>query len=226
MYSVRITELEKELKNGRNIFSGLNLELEESSLTALVGASGEGKTTLLNVIGLLDTDYSGQVELFGQKVNELNQTEMARLRNKQIGFILQEPLLIKNMSVRDNILLPTVYLDKSLRKSKDYYLARAEQFADQLGVSQVFDQKPATLSGGQKQRVTAIRALINDPQLILADEPTGSLDEENAKIIMDLLKKLSREGKTVFTVTHDSHIASQHDRVLQLKNGNITVKEN
>lgn len=98
-------------------------------MTALVGASGEGKTTLLNVIGLLDTDYSGQVELFGQKVNELNQTEMARLRNQQIGFILQEPLLIKNMSVRDNILLPTVYLDKSLRKSKDYYLARAEQFA-------------------------------------------------------------------------------------------------
>lgn len=226
MYSVRITELEKEFKDGRKIFSGLNLELEESSLTALVGASGEGKTTLLNVIGLLDTDYYGQVELFGQKVNELSQTEMARLRNQQIGFILQEPLLIKNMSVRDNILLPTVYLDKSLRKSKDYYLARATQLADRLGVSQILDQKPATLSGGQKQRVTAIRALINDPQLILADEPTGSLDEENAKIIMDLLKKLSREGKTVFTVTHDLHIASQHDKVLQLKNENITVKEN
>ena len=129
------------------------------------------------------------------------------------------------MSVRDNILLPTVYLDKSLRKSKDYYLARATQLADRLGVSQILDQKPATLSGGQKQRVTAIRALINDPQLILADEPTGSLDEENAKIIMDLLKKLSREGKTVFTVTHDLHIASQHDKVLQLKNENITVKE-
>lgn len=226
MYSVRITELEKEFKDGRKIFSGLNLELEESSLTALVGASGEGKTTLLNVIGLLDMDYSGQVELFGQKANELNQTEMARLRNQQIGFILQEPLLIKNMNVRDNILLPTVYLDKSLRKSKDYYLARATQLADRLGVSQILDQKPATLSGGQKQRLTAIRALINDPQLILADEPTGSLDEENAKIIMDLLKKLSREGKTVFTVTHDLHIASQHDKVLQLKNENITVKEN
>ncbi|MGM9904934.1 ABC transporter ATP-binding protein [Lactobacillus sp.] len=226
MYSVRITELEKEFNNGRKIFSGLNLELEESSLTALVGASGEGKTTLLNVIGLLDTDYSGQVELFGQKVNELNQTEIARLRNQQIGFILQEPLLIKNMSVRDNILLPTVYLDKSLRKSKDHYLERTEKLAEQLGVSQVLSQKPATLSGGQKQRVTAIRALINDPQLILADEPTGSLDEENAEIIMNLLKQLSREGKTVFTVTHDSHIASQHDKVLQLKNGNITVKEN
>lgn len=130
------------------------------------------------------------------------------------------------MNVRDNILLPTVYLDKSLRKSKDYYLARATQLADRLGVSQILDQKPATLSGGQKQRVTAIRALINDPQLILADEPTGSLDEENAKIIMDLLKKLSREGKTFFTVTHDLHIASQHDKVLQLKNENITVKEN
>ena len=130
------------------------------------------------------------------------------------------------MNVRDNILLPTVYLDKSLRKSKDYYLARATQLADRLGVSQILDQKPATLSGGQKQRLTAIRALINDPQLILADEPTGSLDEENAKIIMDLLKKLSREGKTVFTVTHDLHIASQHDKVLQLKNENITVKEN
>ena len=123
-------------------------------------------------------------------------------------------------------MLPTVYLDKSLRKSKDYYLARATQLADRLGVSQILDQKPATLSGGQKQRLTAIRALINDPQLILADEPTGSLDEENAKIIMDLLKKLSREGKTVFTVTHDLHIASQHDKVLQLKNENITVKEN
>ena len=104
MYSVRITELEKEFKDGRKIFSGLNLELEESSLTALVGASGEGKTTLLNVIGLLDMDYSVQVELFGQKANELNQTEMARLRNQQIGFILQEPLLIKNMSVKIRML--------------------------------------------------------------------------------------------------------------------------
>lgn len=162
MYSVRITDLEKKFKNGRKIFSGLNLELEEASLTALVGASGEGKTTLLNVIGLLDTDYAGQVELFGQKASELNQAEMARLRNQQIGFILQEPLLIKNMNVRDNILLPTVYLDKGLRKSKDYYLKRAEKLAEQLGVSQVLSQKPATLSGGQKQRVTAIRALINE----------------------------------------------------------------
>lgn len=221
MDAVKIVNLEKKFKQGRKVFSGLNLELEAGSMTALIGASGEGKTTLLNVIGLLDTDYQGNVEVAGQQVSRLSQAQMAQVRNQQIGFILQEPLLIQKMSVKDNILLPVVYLAKERRQSRDYYLDRLNRLAEKLGVSDLLDMRPNTLSGGQKQRVTAIRALINDPQLILADEPTGSLDEENAKIIVDLLHDLHQEGKTILTVTHDMRVAKEHEQILRLKEGRV-----
>lgn len=221
MDAVKIVNLEKKFKQGRKVFSGLNLELEAGSMTALIGASGEGKTTLLNVIGLLDTDYQGNVEVAGQQVSRLSQAQMAQVRNQQIGFILQEPLLIQKMSVKDNILLPVVYLAKEKRQSRDYYLDRLNRLAEKLGVSDLLDMRPNTLSGGQKQRVTAIRALINDPQLILADEPTGSLDEENAKIIVDLLHDLHQEGKTILTVTHDMRVAKEHEQILRLKEGRV-----
>ncbi|MGN1406756.1 ABC transporter ATP-binding protein [Lactobacillus sp.] len=225
MDAVKIVNLEKKFKQGRKVFSGLNLELEAGSMTALIGASGEGKTTLLNVIGLLDTDYQGDVEVAGQQVSRLSQAQMAQVRNQQIGFILQEPLLIQKMSVKDNILLPVVYLAKEKRQSKDYYLDRLNRLAEKLGVSDLLDMRPNTLSGGQKQRVTAIRALINDPQLILADEPTGSLDEENAKIIVDLLHDLHQEGKTILTVTHDMRVAKEHEQILRLKEGRVYQTE-
>lgn len=225
MDAVKIVNLEKKFKQGQKVFSGLNLELEAGSMTALIGASGEGKTTLLNVIGLLDTDYQGDVEVAGQQVSRLSQAQMAQVRNQQIGFILQEPLLIQKMSVKDNILLPVVYLAKEKRQSKDYYLDRLNRLAEKLGVSDLLDMRPNTLSGGQKQRVTAIRALINDPQLILADEPTGSLDEENAKIIVDLLHDLHQEGKTILTVTHDMRVAKEHEQILRLKEGRVYQTE-
>ena len=125
------------------------------------------------------------------------------------------------MSVKDNILLPVVYLAKEKRQSRDYYLDRLNRLAEKLGVSDLLDMRPNTLSGGQKQRVTAIRALINDPQLILADEPTGSLDEENAKIIVDLLHDLHQEGKTILTVTHDMRVAKEHEQILRLNEGRV-----
>lgn len=225
MDAVKIVNLEKKFKQGQKVFSGLNLELEAGSMTALIGASGEGKTTLLNVIGLLDTDYQGDVEVAGQQVSRLSQAQMAQVRNQQIGFILQEPLLIQKMSVKDNILLPVVYLAKEKRQSKDYYLDRLNRLAEKLGVSDLLDMRTNTLSGGQKQRVTAIRALINDPQLILADEPTGSLDEENAKIIVDLLHDLHQEGKTILTVTHDMRVAKEHEQILRLKEGRVYQTE-
>ncbi|GFZ26464.1 ABC transporter ATP-binding protein [Lactobacillus corticis] len=218
MSVVTIEKLGKKYK--RTILEDVAFSLEAGTMTALIGASGEGKTTILNIIGLLDSDYTGQVLLFDTNVADLSEKEQAHYRNTKLGFILQEPLLIDRMTVRENILLPTVYLSKKERENVDFQ-TRLVNLTKNLGIYDLLDEKPNTLSGGQKQRVVAARALINDPELILADEPTGALDQDNANIILQLFKKLIANGKTVLTVTHDSNVAKQHDRILKLANSHV-----
>lgn len=218
MSVVTVKKLGKRYK--RTILEDVSFSLEAGTMTALIGASGEGKTTILNIIGLLDSDYTGQVSLFDTNVAGLSEKEQAHYRNTKLGFILQEPLLIDRMTVRENILLPTVYLSKKEREKVDFQ-TRLVNLTKNLGIYDLLDEKPNTLSGGQKQRVVAARALINDPELILADEPTGALDQDNANIILQLFKKLIANGKTVLTVTHDSNVAKQHDRILKLANSHV-----
>lgn len=218
MSVVTVKKLGKRYK--RTILEDVSFSLEAGTMTALIGASGEGKTTILNIIGLLDSDYTGQVSLFDTNVAGLSEKEQAHYRNTKLGFILQEPLLIDRMTVRENILLPTVYLSKKEREKVDFQ-TRLVNLTKNLGIYDLLDEKTNTLSGGQKQRVVAARALINDPELILADEPTGALDQDNANIILQLFKKLIANGKTVLTVTHDSNVAKQHDRILKLANSHV-----
>lgn len=213
--------IKKTFPHDKPILKDINLSLESGSMVALIGASGAGKTSLLNILGLLDEHFEGEVLLNSKRVGNLKDVERAKIRNQEIGFILQEPVFVTNLSVRQNILLPRVYATVSLKK-KINYTERLKELSEQLGVEKLLNSNPANLSGGQKQRVAAIRALINDPDIILADEPTGSLDESNAQIVVDLLRKMSDEGKGVLTVTHDKTIAGKHDKVLQLKAGYLT----
>ncbi|MFC6315551.1 ABC transporter ATP-binding protein [Lapidilactobacillus achengensis] len=199
----------------------LSLALTPGTMTALIGPSGIGKSTLLNILGLLDRDYQGTVSLDQTVTNDLNDRELAHLRNSQIGFVLQEALLIERLTVRKNILLPTIYGDK---QDKAVLAHRVQQLATQIGIETLLDKYPRQLSGGQKQRVVLARALINDPDIILADEPTGSLDEQNAASVVALLAQLAAQGKTVLTVTHDHLVAEQHQYIFRMASGQL-VKE-
>ncbi len=218
---VNIKHLSKSFGKNKPILENIDFSLEKGSMTALIGASGEGKTTLLNLIGSLDNSYSGQIIVSEQDLSLCNEKKLSQLRNTKVGFVLQEPILIQRLTVEQNILLPTVYLPAKV-KSKTKIKDRMHKLAQYLDIDALLPRKPNTLSGGQKQRVVAVRALINDPEIVLADEPTGSLDEENAKIIIELFKKIKDEGKTILTVTHDKEIAALHDSTFRLSNGEIT----
>ncbi|MBI0021795.1 MULTISPECIES: ABC transporter ATP-binding protein [Bacteria] len=218
---VNIKHLSKGFGKNKFILKNIDFSLEKGSMTALIGASGEGKTTLLNLIGSLDNCYSGQIIVSEQDLSLCNEKKLSQLRNTKVGFVLQEPILIQRLTVEQNILLPTVYLPSKL-KNKTKIKDRMHKLAQYLDIEPLLSRKPNTLSGGQKQRVVAVRALINDPEIVLADEPTGSLDEENAKIIIELFKKIKDEGKTILTVTHDKEIAALHDSTFRLSNGEIT----
>lgn len=218
--AVYVNHLSKNFEE-QPILKDIDFSLEKGSMTALIGASGEGKTTFLNLIGSLDNSYSGQIIVEGQDLSLCNDRELSQLRNTKIGFVLQEPILIQRLSVEQNILLPTVYLPKKARNEKEIK-SRMHKLAKYLNIESLLKRKPSTLSGGQKQRAVAVRALINDPDIVLADEPTGSLDEENAKTIIDLFKKIKDEGKAILTVTHDKKIAALHDNVYKLSSRKIT----
>ncbi|WP_261807175.1 ABC transporter ATP-binding protein [Lapidilactobacillus luobeiensis] len=199
--------------NKQVVLTDLSLTLEAGTMTALIGPSGIGKSTLLNILGLLDRDYQGTVMLDQIVTNELGEQALAQLRNAQIGFVLQEPLLVARMTVRKNILLPTIY---GPQRSRPDLAQRVTELAAAVGITDILDKYPRQISGGQKQRVVLARALINDPAIILADEPTGSLDEENAASVVTLFAQLAAQGKTILTVTHDRLVAEQHPHILRL----------
>lgn len=208
-------------ENGKNeckALTDVNLNINKNDFIAIVGKSGSGKTTLLNLLALIDNPTSGNVFLSDVNVNELSQNEKAKLRNKQIGIVVQDYALINHFSMLDNILLPTTLT----KMSKEDKIKSASALIDSLDLADIPSKKPVKkLSGGQKQRVAIARALINNPDIILADEPTGSIDEEASEQVMDILKRLHKEGKTIIVITHDKDIANQCDRIIELKKGSI-----
>ena len=209
----------KSFKNGQEslqVLKGIDLSVDEGDFVAIMGPSGSGKSTLMNIIGLLDQPTTGSYQLEGEDVAELSENRLAKVRNDQIGFIFQQFFLLPKLSAQKNVELPLIYAGKSPRERKQ----RAQQFLEKVGLSDRSHHLPSELSGGQKQRVAIARALSNDPAIILADEPTASLDSEKAREVVDILAKESKEkNKAIIMVTHDTRLIDKCDKVFMMEDG-------
>jgi putative ABC transport system ATP-binding protein len=200
---------------------GVSLQIRRNEYVAIMGPSGSGKSTLMNLIGCLDTPTAGEYWLNTQKVSDLDDDELARIRNKEIGFVFQTFNLLPRASALHNVELPLIYAGLGARERR----ARAAGALDRVGLSDRMEHKPNELSGGQRQRVAIARALVNDPSILLADEPTGNLDSATSKEIMDVFGALHDQGQTVVMVTHEQDIAAHAARVVTLRDGLVATDQ-
>jgi len=214
---VRLTDVTKVYQGGiTGALNGVSLSIEQGEFTAVMGPSGSGKSTLLNLIAGLDRPTSGDVAVGGTDLGALGEAGLARFRRDHVGFVFQFFHLLPNLTALENVLIPAQLKG---RESAD---ARGRKLLERLGIAEVADRYPARLSGGQQQRVAIARALINNPTLLLADEPTGALDTHSGEQVMDLLAQLHRDGQTILLVTHDAKLATrQASRVVSVMDGKI-----
>lgn len=215
-----ITKSYKTASGTEVVLKGLNLHIKESEYVAIMGSSGSGKSTLMNILGTLERPDAGEYFCGEKKIHRMGKRQLALLRNQQIGFVFQNFQLIPNLSVYQNVMLPLVYGRKWFTGKKEM-VRKALQM---VGLEGKVHQKPYLLSGGQKQRVAIARAIVNGPSLLLADEPTGSLDEATTESILEIFDDLHQSGVTIIMITHDSEVAKRAERVLYLKGG--VIKEN
>ena len=207
---------------GVRVLKDISLKVEKARSIVIVGPSGCGKSTLLNIIGALDRPTSGQVLFDGLDLTALDETQLARIRNKAIGFVFQLHHLLPQCTVLENVLVPTL-ADKSHPSTRQQTYARAVELLERVGLKEFLLRRPGELSGGQRQRVAVVRALINRPRLLLADEPTGSLDREASENIADLLTELNRtEQVALIVVTHSLELAGRIGHVMELREGLLT----
>lgn len=202
-----------------DIIHGIDLEIKQGEFVLVMGKSGSGKSTLLNLIGCLDKPSSGVYRLSGQDVSSFEDRRLSEIRNQQIGFIFQSFNLIARNSARKNIEKPLLYQGVSAKKR----MQRADAMLTKVGLEDRADHLPSQLSGGQQQRVAVARALVTNPNLIIADEPTGNLDSNTSHDVMSLLRQICDEGKTVVMVTHDPSLAKYSDRVIELTDGSVCI---
>ncbi|WP_404814475.1 ABC transporter ATP-binding protein [Clostridium algoriphilum] len=211
-----------KLKDSKlHVLKDINLTIEQGDFLMIMGKSGSGKTTLLNLLGFLDHFDMGSYIFNGKDVTHLSENQRSELRNSYMGFIFQQFHLIDSLSIGQNVELPLLYREGSNIPKKEK-VHRIEKYLDTVGLLHKEKQSPSELSGGQQQRIAIARALINNPYLILADEPTGALDSETGEEIMNILKKLNEENKTIIMVTHDSDLTKYASKVIHLKDGVIT----
>ncbi|PJI08113.1 MULTISPECIES: ABC transporter ATP-binding protein [Clostridium] len=201
------------------ILHNINLNIERHSFNSIIGASGSGKSTILNIMGTLDRPTNGQVHINGKCTNSMKKDELAELRNKTIGFIFQFHYLLPEFTVLENILMPYLI---SNSKPDEKILKSAEELLYMVGIDKVKNNMATNLSGGQQQRAAIARALINNPDIILADEPTGNLDSKSTESVYELLREINRKFKTTFVIiTHDSRIAKRTNRIIEINDGRI-----
>lgn len=201
-----------------NALNGVSLKINEGEFVSITGPSGSGKSTLMHIIGLLDNPTSGQVLLEGRNISNLKENQLAQIRNVTLGFVFQQFNLLARTSSLENTMLPLLYSDVPKPKREDIAL----EMLKKVGLSDKIKNTPAQLSGGQQQRVAIARALVNDPKIILADEPTGNLDSKSGKEIIELFHYLNKEeGRTIVLVTHDVDLAHQANRIIIIKDGKI-----
>ena len=223
-YLIKLDEVWKTYKVGTvsiHALRGLNFKVKEGEFVAIMGPSGSGKSTAVNMIGCLDIPTKGKIYLDGHDISKLEESELAQIRGRKIGFIFQKFNLIQTLTALENIMLPMIFQNtpSATRIKKAVELLKIVELEDRM------HNKPTELSGGQQQRVAIARALANDPEIILADEPTGNLDSKTGKIVMDFLRKLHNEGRTIIMVTHDKDIAKYAERIDYLKDGVIIKSE-
>ncbi len=221
---ITLSDVSKKYESGGEVVSalkGVSLTIKKGEFIAIVGPSGSGKTTLMNTIGCLDNISSGQMSFYGIDVSVLNEDDIAELRNKYIGFVFQKYNLLPYLTAKENVALPAQYTSKNYKNRNE----RAVKILESVGLSDRVDFNPNQLSGGQQQRVSIARALMNDADIILADEPTGALDSVTGCQVMGIFKALNQKGKTIILVTHDSRIASQADRIISMNDGRIAKDE-
>jgi putative ABC transport system ATP-binding protein len=200
-----------------NALDGVSLRIERGEYVAIMGPSGSGKSTLMNIVGCLDTPTSGSYKLRGTEIRDRDDDELARIRNQEVGFIFQTFNLLARADALHNVELPMIYAGRGRTERRD----RARQMLDLVGLGDRTHHRPNELSGGQRQRVAIARALVNEPSIVLADEPTGNLDSKTGLEIMALLDEVHRGGNTVILVTHEEEIAANAERVVRLRDGKI-----
>jgi len=195
----------------------IDLDIKRGDFIAIVGPSGSGKSTMMNLVGALDLASEGNIFLDGQDIEHLEESELAQIRGRKIGFVFQTFNLIPTLTALGNVMLPMMFQGYEEEEREE----RGRKLLDDLGMSHRLDHLPPELSGGERQRVAIARALANDPEVILADEPTGNLDSKTGKQVIEILKNLNNQGKTIIMVTHDMEMAKQAKKIVRLKDGRI-----
>jgi putative ABC transport system ATP-binding protein len=215
-----VTKVYRMGKVGVHALRGVTLSINKGEMIAVIGASGSGKSTLLNIVGLLDRPTSGRYMFDGVDVSRLSDNQLAEMRNREFGFVFQDFNLLPRATALANVELPLVYAG-SVRRRRE----RASEALERVGLAERATHKPTELSGGEQQRVAIARALVNNPPIILADEPTGNLDSKSSVEIISIFRKLQQEGKTVILITHEADIAAQAQRTVRLHDGRIAKGE-
>ena len=220
----RCRDLHRDFVLGNELvraLNGVSLEVERGEFVSVMGPSGSGKSTFMNMIGCLDTPTSGEIQIEGERVSEMDSAQLANIRNRKIGFVFQQFNLLRRTNALDNVALPLLYANVPAVERAH----RAERALEQVGLAQRRDHHPSQLSGGQQQRVAIARALVNDPLVILADEPTGALDTRTGLEIMALFQELNDKGITIVIVTHEGEIAAMGKRLLSFRDGQVIADE-
>jgi putative ABC transport system ATP-binding protein len=199
------------------VLKEINLEIKKGEFVAIQGPSGSGKSTMANIVGALDKPSWGTVYLKDKDISKMNESSLAFLRGKTIGFIFQQFNLLPNLSALQNVMLPMEMVDVPEKAAKE----RAENLLKELGLQERMNHRPNELSGGQQQRVAIARSLANNPEIILADEPTGNLDSRTGKFVMDFLGRINQEGKTIILITHDLELIKYSKRIVQIRDGRV-----
>lgn len=221
---IKLSSIVKSYTIGKQevkVLKDIDLHIKQGEFTAIMGPSGSGKSTMMNIIGCLDRPTSGEYLLNGERVSDYDEDALAQVRNRSLGFVFQQFQLLPRLNALRNVELPLIYSGKPKREREE----RALEALERVGLSDRVDHLPNELSGGQKQRVAIARAIVNEPQIILADEPTGALDTKTGVQIMDLFTALNREGTTVVIVTHEPEIAAYAERTVFVRDGKLTGEE-